>query len=422
MQSTTPRSRPAKAGRKIANTWKSGISGKIVVAIGGLIGTCLVCTVCSIPLSFFQDSTPTPLAKAPALAELSDQPTPALLRTVVSEPVESSLAKTSITPPVLPTDTPQPVLPTPRATDTPPPATPTSPPTRVVSPPTTIPNNNLSLPAGLTPGEVFAIVDGDTVDITVGDQVVRLRLIGIDTPETKDPNEPVQCFGPEATNRARELLTGQAVLLEADPTQGEYDRYDRLLRYLWLADGRLYNHQMVVEGYATEYTYDKPYKYQQLFRQAEQEAQAQLAGLWSPNTCNGNTSTPTSVKSPPIVVLPGGGTTGTMTIDDIQFAGGDEYIVITNRSSAAQTLDGWSIQSYGGKTCRPVAEQIFYFPAGYTLEAGASVRVHSGPQASSAPPGDLFWQANQAWNNNGDRADLRVPDGTIVLYAYGSCR
>lgn len=422
MQPTTPSSRPTQVGRKIANKWKSGISGKILVAVGSLIGICLVCTVCSIPLSFFQNATPTPIAEAPALVELSDQPTPALLRTVVSEPIESSSVKASITPPVLPTDTLQPVTSTARATDTPPPATRTSAPTHTVSPHTTTPNTNLSLPAGLTPGEVFAIVDGDIVDVKVGDQVVRLRLIGIDTPETKDPNEPVQCFGPEATDRARELLTGQAVLLEADPTQGEYDRYDRLLRYLWLADGRLYNHQMVVEGYAKEYTYDKPYKYQQLFRQAEQEAQTQLAGLWSPNTCNGNTSATTSVKAPPIVVLPGGGTTGTTTIDDIQFAGGDEHIVITNRSSSAQVMDGWSIQSYGGKTCQPVPEQVYYFPAGYTLEEGANVRVHSGPQASNAPPRDLFWQADQVWNNNGDRADLRAPDGVVVSYAYGSCR
>jgi micrococcal nuclease len=60
----------------------------------------------------------------------------------------------------------------------------------------------------------------------------RLRLIGMDTPETVDPRKPVQCFGREASNRAKAVLTGQSVQFEADGSQDERDRYGRLLRYV----------------------------------------------------------------------------------------------------------------------------------------------------------------------------------------------
>lgn len=143
------------------------------------------------------------------------------------------------------------------------------------------------LPAGLSRGQVVRVVDGDTVDVTVEGGQERVRLIGLDAPETHSPREPVQCFGAEATRRAEQLLTDQAVFVELDPTQGVRDRYGRLLGYLWLTDGRLVNLDLIAEGYAFEYTYDRPYKYQAAFQQAEGDARARQAGLWSPQTCNG---------------------------------------------------------------------------------------------------------------------------------------
>src|SRR5215216_3683085 len=93
--------------------------------------------------------------------------------------------------------------------------------------------------AATIPGTVINVVDGDTVDVQFADGgTERIRLIGIDTPEVVDPHEPVQCFGREASARAHDLLDGRAVLVELDPTQGERDRYGRLLAYLWLSDGR----------------------------------------------------------------------------------------------------------------------------------------------------------------------------------------
>jgi beta-lactamase superfamily II metal-dependent hydrolase len=114
---------------------------------------------------------------------------------------------------------------------------------------------------------------------------------------------------------------------------------------------------------------------------------------------------------------------GEPIIAGISYSGRAEYITITNRGAAGQVLTGWSIQSYVGETCQPSAVQIYHFPSGYTLAAGASVRVHSGPDAVSNPPSDLRWTTGYIWDNDGDRGDLRDPGGQVVSnYGYGRCR
>lgn len=138
--------------------------------------------------------------------------------------------------------------------------------------------------------KVIKVVDGDTVTVEIDGQKETLRLIGIDTPETVHPSKPIQCFGLEASNKAKEILDGQEVALEADETQSERDKYDRLLRYIILKDGTNFNKLMIEQGYAHEYTYNSnPYKYQSEFQQAEKEAQEKELGLWSSKTCNGDT-------------------------------------------------------------------------------------------------------------------------------------
>ncbi len=134
---------------------------------------------------------------------------------------------------------------------------------------------------------VTDVVDGDTLKINMGGTVETLRLIGIDTPETVDPRKPVQCFGTEASNRAKALLSGQKVRIESDSTQDTRDKYGRLLVYVYRDDGLFFNKTMVADGYAYEYTYDKAYKYQTEFKAAQLAAQNAGKGLWSPTTCNG---------------------------------------------------------------------------------------------------------------------------------------
>jgi endonuclease YncB( thermonuclease family) len=124
---------------------------------------------------------------------------------------------------------------------------------------------------------VLEVVDGDTIKVeTLG----TLRLIGIDTPETKDPRKPVQCFGQEASNKATELLKDKKVRLEFDESQGRMDKYGRTLAYVFREDGLFFNKEMIVQGFAHEYTYNTPYKYQKEFKQAQESASSNKIGQW----------------------------------------------------------------------------------------------------------------------------------------------
>lgn len=145
-------------------------------------------------------------------------------------------------------------------------------------------------PSYYTYYSVTKVVDGDTIKISMNGKAETLRLIGMDTPETVDPRKPVQCFGKEASNKAKELLSGKKVRIEMDSTQGDRDKYDRLLVYVYRDDGLFYNKIMIEQGYAHEYTYNTPYKYQAEFKVAQKIAQMSQLGLWSSNTCNGDTT------------------------------------------------------------------------------------------------------------------------------------
>jgi len=133
---------------------------------------------------------------------------------------------------------------------------------------------------------VMRVVDGDTIDIAQGEQVVRVRLIGINTPETVDPRRPVECFGKEASLHAQAVLEGQWVRIEGDEGQDTYDKYGRLLAYVYLSDGTLFNKQMIADGYAYEYTYRLPYKFQKVFKEAERSAREEGKGLWASGVCD----------------------------------------------------------------------------------------------------------------------------------------
>ncbi len=137
---------------------------------------------------------------------------------------------------------------------------------------------------------VTNVVDGDTIDVSINNQTKRVRLIGVDTPETKDPRKPIQCFGAEASAFTTKTLLNTSVTLISDSTQDDVDKYDRLLRYVFLADGTNFNEMLVKEGYAREYTYQTPYQYQKTFQIDQTEAKEQFKGLWSKTTCNGKIS------------------------------------------------------------------------------------------------------------------------------------
>lgn len=150
-----------------------------------------------------------------------------------------------------------------------------------------LPINNVDVSAGkeIETAKVIRVVDGDTIEVSLNSKKETIRLIGIDAPEIVDPRRNIECFGKEASEKAKDILNGKTIKLESDPTQGERDKYQRLLRYVFLHDLN-FNKFMIGSGYAHEYTYhSNPYKYQTEFEGAEKQARENKIGLWSDNVC-----------------------------------------------------------------------------------------------------------------------------------------
>jgi micrococcal nuclease len=144
---------------------------------------------------------------------------------------------------------------------------------------------------------VVSVVDGDTIKVRARGEMTTVRLIGIDTPETRHPSKPVQCFGPAATRAAKRLLPpGRAVRLVTDSTQDTRDRYGRFLAYVFPkgksgARGSV-NFALVASGAAKVYVYrGVPFQYAGTFRAAQGRARTAAVGLWG-GTCHGNTTKP----------------------------------------------------------------------------------------------------------------------------------
>lgn len=124
-------------------------------------------------------------------------------------------------------------------------------------------------------------VDGDTIAVNMNGQVETVRFVGIDTPETHKPNTPVQCYGPAAAAHTQNAIKAQGskVRLVSDPDSTNRDRYNRLLRYVYLPDGTNLNELNVKQGYAFYYPYF-PFTKAKQFQADEQSAMAAHKGLW----------------------------------------------------------------------------------------------------------------------------------------------
>ena len=134
----------------------------------------------------------------------------------------------------------------------------------------------LVAPALAAAQHVERVVDGDTIIVS---GVGRVRLIGVDTPESVDPRRPVEFFGKEAGAFTRRLVDGKRVRLEYDWERT--DRYGRTLAYVYLPGGTFVNAEIIRRGYGHAYT-RFPFKYLERFRQLEREARAAGRGLWGP--------------------------------------------------------------------------------------------------------------------------------------------
>jgi endonuclease YncB( thermonuclease family) len=128
--------------------------------------------------------------------------------------------------------------------------------------------------------QVTEFVDGDTIAVNMNGNGEKVRLIGVDTPETHDPRKPVQCFGIAAATYTKQLIGMNNVRLEADPLNTNRDRYNRLLRYVYVPDGRLVNAEIIKNGYGFAYL-SFPFTKADEFRQYQTEARQANKGLWS---------------------------------------------------------------------------------------------------------------------------------------------
>lgn len=126
---------------------------------------------------------------------------------------------------------------------------------------------------------VSRVIDGDTIDVTLGHTTERIRLLGLDTPETVHPQKPVQCYGPEASAETKRLLDGKKVYLIPDHMSSDKDKYGRLLRYVFLSDGKFVNDYLIKNGYAYNYIYE-PFQFMKWFSFEEEFARNNSMGLW----------------------------------------------------------------------------------------------------------------------------------------------
>jgi len=179
------------------------------------------------------------------------------------------------------------------------------------------------------------VVDGDTIHVEIDGTVYAVRYIGIDCPETTHPYEPVEWMGPEATEANRQLVENKTVYLEKDVS--ETDRYGRLLRYVFLAEGTFVNAELVRLGYAQSVTYAPDVRHQNLLLKMQQEAIQAGRGLWGP--------TPAPV---PVTVTPAPPAPTDALIRIIAVDKHAEFVDIRNDGDQAQDFSGWVLVSEKG--------------------------------------------------------------------------
>lgn len=123
--------------------------------------------------------------------------------------------------------------------------------------------------------KILRVVDGDTVVLS---EIGKVRLIGVDTPETVDPRRPVQYFGVEASQYLKKLATGKQVRVEYDFNRR--DRFGRTLAYLYLEDGTFLNSEIIKQGYGHAFI-KYPFKFMDQFKAFEKQARINKVGLWA---------------------------------------------------------------------------------------------------------------------------------------------
>jgi len=287
-------------------------------------------------------------------------------------------------------------------TPTPPPAVSPSEvtpiPTDTLPPPEVVPTaaDAFSAP-GLKAAQVVNVVDGDTIDVVLNGAEYRVRYILVDTPETKHPTKGVQPFGPEASEANRQMVEGQTVYLEKDVS--ETDRYDRLLRYVYLADGRMVNEELLRMGLAQVATFPPDVKYVDRFLAVQREAQAAGVGLWGTQEAIAEPTAAPDVSPSEVTPIPDG------NVAIVALDKRAEYVDLRNGGTEAVDLTGWRLLSEkGNQDCA----------LGGVIGSGETLRVWA--MSSDAGQGGFnCGYSDNIWSNSKpDAAVLFDADGAMV--------
>ncbi len=237
-------------------------------------------------------------------------------------------------------------------------------------------------------GEIVSVTDGDTLDVLLDGEVYRVRLIGVNTPESDE------CYAREATGELALMLEtgdGTVELVKAKGVDDE-DSYGRLLRYVGLSNGTVFvNYNLITSGAADAVEYQS-HPGSTAFANAADSARSQRVGRWSAQ-CVADESL-SAVKIVEMHADAQGNDNENLT---------DEWVEIT----ASETVDltGWTLADAS-------SSHRFIFPE-ITLAAGESIKIITG--CGNTTDSELFWCSRGAvWNNSGDRASLRNADGIEV--------
>ena len=237
-------------------------------------------------------------------------------------------------------------------------------------------------PQNGTTGLVTSVIDGDTIKVDVAGVETRVRLIGMDTPETGEP------FASEAKAALQTLVGGRTVRLEQDVTT--IDQYGRMLAYVWVGS-RMANAELLRQGLATLYTVPPNVKYTSVLQAAQDEAQAAKRGIWA------------APSGSPIEVV----SANYDAPGDDNFNLNAEYISF--RVLVSGTLLGYAIEDAAG--------HHYDFPD-RVFSAGQVFKLHTGSGTDSQT--DLYWGMSSAvWNNGGDTVMVLDAQGHVVSsYSY----
>lgn len=359
-----------------------------------------------------------PSAKATRLDEVAAV-LPASTATAVPTETPTDTPEPSSTSTTVPTATSPPTSTfTPRPTNTPPPTNTLPPPTSTLIPTPLPPTVTATRPAETA--VVTSIIDGDTIQVEMGGQTYTVRYIGIDAPESNEP-----CFQ-DAAYANSGLVTGQTVRLVKDVS--ETDRYDRLLRYVYVGDVFI-NAELVRLGWAIPSRYPPDTALAANLERAQIGApvrscavvQATARPPTAPQpTAQPTAASPSPTELPPTIApeptaLPAASSTD-VKITGVNYDGvvarveSDEFAVITNTGSGVINLGGWRLNAGD-------PGQDFGFPS-FDLQPGQSCRVYTNEYHPESC-GFSFGNGRAIWNNGGDCGMLFDNTGVMVSqYCY----